>query len=129
MAPSVIFRNFAPFRSCSSTTWRRANFGEIRATSGSRGNHVCACVPAKREIAAFVALHTNIRATYATHLSFGFFLVLRETLSAWPLMFRQMESSRTIGGLSNISDCSLNYLPLFRSGVSNLFFTTGQLQI
>ena len=44
-----------------------------------------ACVPAKREIAAFVALHTNIRATYATRLSFGFFLVLREALSAWPL--------------------------------------------
>lgn len=85
----VIFRNFAPFHSCSPSTWRHASFGKIRA-SGLTGTmiHVqAACMPVKRRrrIAAFVALHTDIRATYAASLlSFGFFLVLRETLSSWP---------------------------------------------
>lgn len=83
----VIFRNFAPFHSCSPSTWRHASFGKIRA-SGLTGTmiHVqaaCMSVKRRRRIAAFVALHTDIRAMYAASLlSFGFFLVLRETLSS-----------------------------------------------
>ena len=113
MAPSVIFRNFAPFRSCSSTTWRRANFGKIRA-SGSRGNRVCACETGDCRVRCLA--HEYTRHVCDTSLVW---LLPRSSRGSFRLALGCSGFKWSRVGPSRIQlifhDCSLNYLPLFRS--------------